>query len=302
MWDQWYQFANEQYKQYQKKLLEQQEKDEKESQSRIQPQKKQAEQLSLHIACEFLPGLTVDTEQTSVHESSVLLNIKKEPDSNANSAPGKSDQCTDYEKWESSLQSDFDKAEKLSQATINFLKELTELFMDKDVLLAMRHLKFVGKQMWSNDCDIETFQHEFDSNNRYERECATTEHEIPQSSHPVLRSLDFNPGGVEIKQEKDKDNFSLLKVKKHFPGAKKASYEELQEHFQSKKRKSAPSSGRVANKSGISSPAAKQAKMGENYKDISDTKQKIIAAGTEVLKKKRKMQRTWMLLLLNLIV
>ena len=39
-WDQWYQFANEQYKQYQMKLLEQQEKDEKDCQARIEAQKK----------------------------------------------------------------------------------------------------------------------------------------------------------------------------------------------------------------------------------------------------------------------
>ena len=241
----------------------------------------------MHIAHEFLPGLAIETEHSSVHESSVLPNIKKEPHSNTNSTPAKSDQCTGYEKWESSLQSDFNKAEQLSQVTINFLKELTELFMDKDVLLTMRHSKFVGKQIWSNDCDIETFQHEFDSNNKYERERATTEHEMPQSSQPVSRSLDFNPGGVEIKQEKDKDDFNLPKVKRHFPGAKKATYEELQEHFQSKKRKSAPSPGRAASKSGFGSPAAKQAKIGENYKDMLDTKQKIIAVGTEVLKKKK---------------
>ena len=75
-------------------------------------------------------------------------------------------------------------------------------------------------------------------------------------------------------------------MKKHFPGAKKALYEELQEQFQSRKRKATPSPGRVA-KSGFGSPPAKQAKMGENYKDMMDTKQKIIACRTEVLKKKK---------------
>ena len=131
--------------------------------------KKQAEQLSLNIAHEFLPGLAIEAESSSVNESSVLPNIKQEPDSNTNSAPGKSDEGAGHEKWESSLQSEFDKAEQLSQATINFLKELTELFMDKDILLVMSCLKFMGKQMWSNDCDIEAFQREIDANNKYER-------------------------------------------------------------------------------------------------------------------------------------
>ena len=47
-----------------------------------------------------------------------------------------------------------------------------------------------------------------------------------------------------------------------------------------------PSPGRVA-KSGFGSPPAKQAKIGENYKDMMDTKQKVIACRTEVLKKKK---------------
>ena len=253
--------------------------------------KKQAEQLSLNIAREFLPGLTIEVESSSVNECSVLLNIKQEPDSNTNTAAGKSDEGAGREKREYSLQSEYDKAEQLSQATINFLKELTELFMDKDILLAMRHLKFMGKQIWSNDCNIEAFQKEVDANNKYKREHAAAEHQMQPSSHQVSRSLDFSHIGVDIKQEKD-DDFNLLKVKKHFPGTKKALYEELQEQFQSKKRKTTPSPGRVA-KSGFGSPPAKQAKIGElqNYKDMTDTKQKVIACGTEVLKK-RKTQRT----------
>ena len=39
-WDEWYQFANEQYKQHQVKLLDQQEKDEQAHQARIEAQKK----------------------------------------------------------------------------------------------------------------------------------------------------------------------------------------------------------------------------------------------------------------------
>ena len=88
--------------------------------------------MSLNLAREFLPGLEIETQHNSVDPTSVLPNIKKEPDSNANSAAGKSDKGAGHEKLECSLQSEFDKAEQLSQATINFLKELTDLFMDKD--------------------------------------------------------------------------------------------------------------------------------------------------------------------------
>ena len=149
--------------------------------------KKQAEQLSLNIAREFLPGLTIEAEMSSVSESSVLPNIKQEPDSKTNTTAGKSDEGAGHEKRENSLQSEYDKGEQLSQATINFLRELTELFMDKDVLLAMRHLKFMGKQMWPNECNIEAFQKEVDANNKYERECAATEHPMQPSSHQVSR-------------------------------------------------------------------------------------------------------------------
>ena len=81
--------------------------------------------------------------------------------------------------------------------------------------------------MWSNECNIEAFQKEVDANNKYEKEPAATEHQMQPSSHQVSRSLDFSHITVDIKQEKD-DDFNLPKVKKHFPGAKKASYEELQ--------------------------------------------------------------------------
>ena len=195
---------------------------------------------------------------------------KKEPDSTANSACGKSDPGAGHEKLESSLRSEFDKAEQLSQATINFVKELMDLFMDKDVLLAMRCLKFFGKQMWSKDCNIEAFQREIEANNEYKREHAETEHQIPPSSQHVLQTLDFSHIQSDIKQEKDHDDFNKPQVKKHFPRTKKALYEDLQEQFQSRKRKTTPSLGRAA-KSGIHSPPAKQAKIGENYKDMMDT-------------------------------
>ena len=284
-WDQWCQFVNQNYKQHQLTLLEKQEKDEKQRQARVEAQKKQAQQLSLNLAREFLPGLEIEPQNNSVDPTSVLPNIKKELDSNADSAAGKSDKGSGHEKPECSLQSEFDKAEQLSQATINFLKELTDLFMDKDVLLAMRRLKFLGRQMWSNDCNIEAFQHEVDANNKYERERAATERDMQSTQH-VSRSLDFSHVQSDIKQEKDREDFNVPKLKKHFPGTKKASYEDLQEQFQTRKRKTTPSPGRAA-KSGFGSPPAKQAKIGENYKDMTDTKQKIIACGTEVLKKKK---------------
>ena len=76
----------------------------------------------MNIAREFLPGLTIEAETSSVSESSVLPNIKQEPDSKTNTAAGKSDEGAGHEKWEYSLQSEYDKAEQLSQATINFLR------------------------------------------------------------------------------------------------------------------------------------------------------------------------------------
>ena len=65
-WDQWCQFVNENYKQHQMKLLEKQEKDEKECQARVEAQKKQAEQLSLNLARKFLPGLEIEPQNNSV--------------------------------------------------------------------------------------------------------------------------------------------------------------------------------------------------------------------------------------------
>ena len=46
----------------------------------------------MNIAQEFLPGLTIEAETSSVSESSVLQNIKQEPDSKTNTAAGKGDE------------------------------------------------------------------------------------------------------------------------------------------------------------------------------------------------------------------
>ena len=63
---------------------------------------------------EFLPGLTIEAETSSVSESSVLPNIKQEPDSKTNTAAGKSDEGAGREKRKNSLQSEYNKAEQLS--------------------------------------------------------------------------------------------------------------------------------------------------------------------------------------------
>ena len=75
----------------------------------IRQELKLKKQLSLNIARDFLPGLTIEAESSSVNESSVLPNIRQEPDSNTNTAAGKSDEGAGREKREYSLQSEYDK-------------------------------------------------------------------------------------------------------------------------------------------------------------------------------------------------
>ena len=58
-----------------------------------------------------------------------------------------------------------------------------------------------------------------------------------QSTQHVSCSLDFSHVQSDIKQEKDREDFNVPKLKKHFPGMKKASYEDLQEQFQTEKER-----------------------------------------------------------------
>ena len=275
-------------------------------------QKRLADEMCMRLTEQFLPDLhipdvsgtndivnppvTASSSEPPVKTVCDTKKVKTERDPDDSIAPKFDNKSSEETLDEFKKLSDFDKTTELSKATVNFLKDVSDLVMDRDVLLALRRLKFVGKQMFSQQCSTEQFQAEFDSYNTSERErqadqcerqpdhLLTVQTGSTSSSH--VRNIDFQ-GGVKIKEEKEE--FLTPKSKKQFPGAKRASYEELQDQFSSKRRKTGPSSqpspGR-GNKPGLGSPPPK-INLVSDCKGLTDTKAKVIAQGVDALKKKR---------------
>ena len=284
-WEGWHTFANEQFMSSQKKLLT----EEKERDAQIKRDREMAEQMSYEMTKQFLPGIEIPAPKTVTDRNNTSGNdnmpknvhVKQEkPDKTLRNVeiPDVTKEPVEREK------SEFEKTVDLSKATVNFLQEVSDLVMDKDVLFALRKLKFLGKQMLSDTCDTETFQNEFDKHNAYEQNLAKERSQ--NASQPAqhgahVRSLDFG-GEVQIKQEKQE--MTPQTVKPVFSGAKHMSYEQFQENFQSKRKKPGQSPARSGGK-GFTSPKPKATP--QSYKAMTDSKMDIIASGANLLKTKK---------------
>ena len=169
-WESWHSFANKQFKDSQNKAIEK----EKQIQAQIDRDRKIAEKLSFEMTRKFLPTLEVETE-TDINKKDTL-GIENPP----KNVLVKQEKLDNFQTFRDQVQvppdqstpqtvqtekSEFQKTVDLSNATVNFLKEVCELVTDPDVLVALCKLKFVGKQMMSENCDTETFQNELDNYN-----------------------------------------------------------------------------------------------------------------------------------------
>ena len=175
-WEDWHTFANEKFMASQKKLID----DEKQREDQIKRDREMAERMSYDMTKKFLPGICVpepqqktvtDGNSTSGNNTcSETVRVKQEqPDRtlcNVEIPPVTRKEEPEKEK------SDFEKTVDLSKAIVNFLQGVSELVTDKDVLFALRKLKFLGKQMMSDTCDTETFQRDLDKHNAYEQNFA----------------------------------------------------------------------------------------------------------------------------------
>ena len=285
-WESWHSFANKQFKDSQNKAIEK----EKQIQAQIDRDRKIAEKLSFEMTRKFLPTLEVETE-TDINKKDTLgienppknVLVKQEKPDNFQTFRDQVQVPPDQSTPQTvqTEKSEFQKTVDLSNATVNFLKEVSELVTDPDVLVALRKLKFVGKQMMSENCDTETFQNELDNYNAMERNLAKNrEPPVQQPGH--VRNLDFGTGSVQIKQERTAEN--PPKAKPVFSGAKRMSFEQFQENFQSKRKKPGQSPARGGGK-GFTSPPAKPSP--ESYKAMTDSKMDIIGVGVNVLKMKK---------------
>ena len=242
-WESWVQFSNEKYLARQKDFLVRK-ADEEARQKQIENDRIQAENLALQMSKDLFPDLdfdllnrTLNSNTSSKPEptSTTSIKVKSEPGLNimdrgveAPSENGKSE----IPQKEEALQ--------MADAICKFIKELSELMIDKDVQYALRQLKFMGQQMLADSTTIQQFNSEL--SRHYQSEKAHIE---SGSSGPVavtsccggssVKHLDFYSREHPIKVETG-DSFSSPLPKSMIPGAKRQSYENFTEQFQKRRR------------------------------------------------------------------
>ena len=250
-WESWVQFSNKKYLAHQKDFLARK-ADEEARQKQIENDRIQAENLALQMSKDLLPDLdfdllnqTLNSNTSSKPEptSTMTIKVKCEPGFNimdrgveAPSENGKSEI------------SKKDEALHMADAICKFIKELSELMIDKDVQYALRQLKFMGQQMLADPTTIQQFNSELSRHYQSEKTHIESGSSAPvapttSSAGSSVKHLDFYNPQHPIKVETG-DSFSSPRPKSMIPGAKRQSYENFTEQFQKRRRKNAPSPAR----------------------------------------------------------
>ena len=162
-WESWVQFSNEKYVAHQKTFLAHK-ADEEARQKQIENDRIQAENLALQMSKDLLPDLdfdllnqTLNSNTSSKPEptSTMSIKVKSEPGFNIMDggveAPSENGNSQIPQKEE---------ALQMAHAICKFIKELSELMIDKDVQYALRQLKFMGQQMLADPTTIQQFNSE----------------------------------------------------------------------------------------------------------------------------------------------
>ena len=181
---------------------------------------------------------------------------------------------------------------QMADAICKFIKELSELMINKDVQYALRQLKFMGQQMLADPKTIQQFNSEL--SRHYQLEKAHIESGSSASvavttsgAGSSVKHLDFYNPDHPIKVETG-DSFSSPWPKSMIPGAKRQSYENFTEQFQKRGRKNAPSPAR--SQPGLGSPKTVHASSQLNYKAMTPAKIEIINEGIKLLSKNKKLK------------
>ena len=258
-WESWVQFSNEKYLAHQKDFLARK-ADEEAKQKQIENDHIQAENLALQMSKDLLPDLdfdflnqTLNSNSSSKPEptSTMSTKVKIEPGLNIMErpveVPSENGNCQILQKEE---------ALQMADAICKFIKELSELMIDKDVQYALHQLKFMGQQMLADPTTIQQFNSEL--SRHYQSEKAHIESfsgaqvaATTSGAGSSVKHLDFYNPDHPIKVESG-DSFSSPRPKSMIPGAKRQSYENFTEQFQKRRRKNAPSPAR--SQPGLGSP------------------------------------------------
>ena len=291
-WESWVQFSNEKYLAHQRDILARK-AEEDAKQKQIENDRIQAENLALQMSKDLLPDIdfdllnqTLNSNNSSKPEptSTTSTKIKIEPGlhtDRAVEAPSENGNSQIPQKEE---------ALQMADAVCKFIKELSELMIDKHVQYVLRQLKFMGQQMLADPTTIQQFNSELSRHQQSERthmESYSGAHVSATTSgaSSSVKHLDFYNPEPSIKVEPG-DSFSSPRPKSMIPGAKRQSFENFTEQFQKRRKKNAPSPAR--SQTGLGSPNTVAPASKLNYKAMTAAKIEIINEGIKFLSKNKK--------------
>ena len=298
-WESWVQFSNEKYLAHQKDFLAHK-ADKEARQKQIENDRIIAENLALQMSKDLLPDLDFDVLNQTLNSntsskpeptSTTSMKVKIEPGLNITDrgveAPSENGNSQIPQKEE---------ALQMADAIGKFIKELSELMIDKDVQYALCQLKFMGQQMLADPTTIQQFNSELSRHYQSEKAHIESVSSAPvapttSSAGSSVKHLDFYNAQHPIKVETG-DSFSSPRPKSMILGAKRQSYENFTEQFQ-KRRKNAPSPAR--GQAGLGSPKTVPASSQLNYKAMTTAKIEIINEGIKFLSKNKKPKLAWSL-------
>ena len=263
-WETWYTLVNENYLVRQKAELQtlqnekQQKKDEEEMLDAITG--------SLFSDKSFEFNLNTNTNGVFQPGLSALSEVKLE-DGSVASAPGDI-----HDKVVNELDT-VKKTLEISETVKTSICEIVDLYLDPDVVFAMRKLKEIGKAMKGTP-HPNVFANEVAHLNALKRE--EMQDATPQSQQ------EHSFSSVTVKKELFEEQSP--KPKSMFPSSRKTSFEQFADLIKSGKRKVSASPARGGP---LTSPKAAKKSAPVNLKSLTDTKMDIIASGVDVLKKKK---------------
>ena len=257
-WEQWYQFANEKFTEKQKKELEQQ--------KLVAQQQEDQEKMALALTMDFFDSQNLDftiDSKNGVGTSSMVETLERENEKKVENATSSTNGALARKvEFEHDM---INKSVELSKEIQSCIREIADLFLDPDVIFAMRKLKCAGEHMKGTPKASE-FAKEV-SNMTALQKSKEQENRVPLAK--VKKELDYDDG----------------KRKTMFPSAKRQNFEQFSENLHAPKRKASASPARST---GMVSPkSTKKQPQPPSLKSMAETKMDIIASGIDVLKKKK---------------
>ena len=262
MWEMWYTYANEKFKIKQQAQLKQEEM--------LHKQQEDEEKMANDLAMDLLgETFSFQSSEGNGFSASQMGNVSKESEKNGDNLC--STTTTNRSVTKTKMETEVDIANKtltLSKDIQDIVVEIADLFLDPNVVFAMRKLKEVGKAM-KNSPSVADFSKEVSYLTNLQKN-QESQNDVPIDKDKIKKELTY---------EDPKQN-----PKRLFPACEPTTFDQFTSVMKAPKCKPGASPARLGQ---ISSPKNQKKNQATKLKSLTETKMDIIAEGFNVLKRKK---------------